>query len=41
MTWIKTIPPLSDGDEALRRAAEGQRSLYWFNYVNRVADAWE
>ena len=27
MTWIKTVP-LAEGDEALRRAVEGQMGLY-------------
>jgi hypothetical protein len=35
MTWIKTSP-LSEGDEALRRAVEGQRSLYPIEYAQPV-----
>jgi hypothetical protein len=35
MTWIKTNT-LSDGDEALRRAVEGQRSLYPAEYAEPV-----
>jgi hypothetical protein len=35
MTWIKTNP-LSDDDEALRRAVEGQRSLYPAEYAQPV-----
>ena len=35
MTWIKTVP-LSEGDEALRRAVEGQRSLYPIEYAQPV-----
>jgi hypothetical protein len=35
MTWIKTVP-LSDDQEALRRAVEGQRSLYPIEYSQPV-----
>jgi hypothetical protein len=35
MTWIKTNS-LSEGDEALRRAVEGQRSLYPIEYAQPV-----
>ena len=35
MTWIKTIP-LSEADEALRRAMEGQRHLYPIEYESPV-----
>jgi hypothetical protein len=35
MTWIKTIP-LSEANEELRRAAEGQRSLYPVEYATPV-----
>lgn len=35
MTWIKTNP-LSEGDDALRRAVEGQRSLYPIEYAQPV-----
>jgi hypothetical protein len=35
MTWIKT-KPLSEGDEALRRAMEGQRALYPIEYAEPV-----
>ena len=34
MTWIKTISP--GEDEAVRRAAEGQRSLYPIEYATPV-----
>jgi hypothetical protein len=32
MTWIKTIP-LSEGDDALREAVEGERALYPSEYA--------
>jgi hypothetical protein len=32
MTWIKT-KPLSEADEALRRAMDGQRALYPIEYA--------
>lgn len=35
MTWIKTTP-LLQGEEALRRAVEGQRSLYPIEYAQPV-----
>jgi len=35
MTWIKTNP-LSEADEALRRAIEGQRLLYPIEYAQPV-----
>ncbi|MGD0129716.1 MAG: hypothetical protein ABSF46_30710 [Terriglobia bacterium] len=35
MAWIKTIP-MAEADEALRRAAEGQRSLYPIEYATPV-----
>jgi hypothetical protein len=35
MTWIKTNS-LTDGDEALRRAVESQRSLYPIEYAQPV-----
>ena len=35
MTWIKTNP-LSEADEALRRAIEGQKSLYPIEYAQPV-----
>ena len=35
MTWIKTNP-ISEGDEALRRAIEEQRSLYPIEYSQPV-----
>lgn len=35
MTWIKTNP-LSEGEEALQRAVEGQRSLYPIEYAQPV-----
>jgi hypothetical protein len=35
MTWIKTIP-LAEGDEALRRAHEGQQKLYPAEYATPV-----
>ena len=35
MTWIRTIP-LSEADERLRRALEGQRSLYPAEYATPV-----
>jgi hypothetical protein len=35
MTWIKTIP-LSEANEELRRAAEGQRHLYPVEYATPV-----
>lgn len=35
MTWIKTTP-LLEGEEALRRAVEGQRSLYPIEYAQPV-----
>ncbi len=35
MTWIHTIP-LSEADEQLRRAAEGQKSLYPVEYATPV-----
>ena len=38
MTWIRTIP-LSEADDELRRAAEGQRSLYPIEYATPVHPA--
>ncbi|PYT06076.1 MAG: hypothetical protein DMF60_10130 [Acidobacteria bacterium] len=38
MTWIKTIP-LSEGEEALNRAVEGQRGLYPGEYAQLIPDA--
>jgi hypothetical protein len=35
MTWIKTDPP-PEGEEALRRAMEAQRSLYPVEYAEPV-----
>jgi len=35
MTWIRT-DPLSEADETLRRAVEGQRSLYPVEYAQPV-----
>jgi hypothetical protein len=35
MTWIKTIP-LSQADDALRRALESQRALYPAEYAQPV-----
>jgi len=35
MAWIKTIP-MAEADDALRRAAEGQRSLYPIEYATPV-----
>ncbi|MBI4550823.1 MAG: hypothetical protein HY710_01000 [Candidatus Latescibacteria bacterium] len=35
MTWIRTIP-LSEADERLRRAMEGQRALYPSEYATPV-----
>jgi hypothetical protein len=35
MTWIKTIP-LSEGEEGLNRAVEGQRGLYPGEYAQPV-----
>jgi hypothetical protein len=35
MTWIRTIP-LSDADEKLRRAIEGQKALYPKEYASPV-----
>lgn len=35
MTWIRTVP-LSEGDEALRRAVEAQASLYPAEYDTPV-----
>jgi hypothetical protein len=35
MTWIKTDPP-PEGEEALRRAMEAQRSLYPIEYAEPV-----
>jgi len=35
MTWIRTIP-LSEADEKLRRAIEGQRALYPKEYSTPV-----
>ena len=35
MAWIKTIP-MADADEDLRRAMEGQRSLYPVEYATPV-----
>jgi hypothetical protein len=35
MTWIKTIP-LSEADDALRRALESQRALYPTEYAQPV-----
>lgn len=36
MTWIETIP-LSQADETLRRAVEGERALYPPEYADPVA----
>lgn len=38
MTWIKTIPT-GEGDEALRRAMESQRTLYPVEYATPVHPA--
>jgi hypothetical protein len=38
MTWIRTIP-LSEGNEQLRKAVEGQRALYPAEYAEPVASA--
>ena len=38
MTWIRTIP-WSEADDELRRAAEGQRSLYPIEYATPVHPA--
>jgi hypothetical protein len=35
MTWIRTIP-LSEADEALRKAIEGQRAFYPKEYATPV-----
>jgi alkylhydroperoxidase family enzyme len=35
MTWIRTIP-LSQADDELRQAAEGQKSLYPVEYATPV-----
>ena len=35
MTWIKTVPPAEASDE-LRRAIEGQKSLYPIEYATPV-----
>jgi alkylhydroperoxidase family enzyme len=35
MTWIKTVP-LSEGDDALRRAVEQQAALYPAEYATPV-----
>jgi alkylhydroperoxidase family enzyme len=35
MTWIRTIP-LSEADETLRRAIEGQKNLYPIEYATPV-----
>jgi len=35
MTWIRTVP-LSEGDDALRRAVEHQSSLYPAEYAQPV-----
>ena len=35
MTWIKTIP-LSEANEELRRAVEGQRGVYPIEYATPV-----
>ena len=35
MTWIRTIP-VSEGDEKLRQAMEGQKSLYPIEYATPV-----
>ena len=35
MTWIRTVP-LSEGDEALRRAVEAQAALYPAEYDQPV-----
>jgi hypothetical protein len=35
MTWIKTVP-LSEGEDALRRAVEQQRALYPIEYAEPV-----
>jgi len=35
MTWIRTIP-LSEADEKLRKAVEGQRELYPKEYIDPV-----
>jgi hypothetical protein len=35
MTWIRTIP-LSEADEKLRQAMEGQRDLYPIEYATPV-----
>jgi alkylhydroperoxidase family enzyme len=35
MTWIKTVP-LSEADDALKRAIEGQRELYPVEYATPV-----
>ena len=35
MTWIRTIP-VSEGDEKLRQAMEGQKSLYPVEYATPV-----
>lgn len=35
MTWIKTVP-MDEGGDALRRAIEGQRTLYPAEYAEPV-----
>lgn len=35
MAWIRTVP-LSEGDEQLRQAIEGQRGLYPIEYATPV-----
>ena len=35
MTWIRTVP-LSEGDEQLRQAIEGQKGLYPIEYATPV-----
>jgi hypothetical protein len=35
MTWIKTVP-VSEAEEALRRAVEAQRSMYPIEYAQPV-----
>jgi hypothetical protein len=35
MTWIRTVP-LSEADDALRRAVEAQRALYPAEYASPV-----
>lgn len=38
MAWIRTIP-ISEGDDELRKAAEGQRDLYPQEYATPVHPA--